>query len=184
MHELEMKIRGQLLSGQLAQVKDGLSNILYWGHFRAGYRDSRVKKFRDKVNDILLKKAAKLFPVIVANGIIQIKELKLPQFSNLSFISKVRMFLDPAEYVVLDRSLMRIRPLSRNFKQYPTCIPATKHNASSYDAWALFCRKVSDEVSDDEHLRAVDIERGFFYLIDQGQAAIAEKILLGLNPRL
>ena len=69
MHELEMKIRGQLLSGQLAQVKDGLSNILYWGHFRAGYRDSRVKKFRDKVNDILLKKAAKLFPVIVANGI-------------------------------------------------------------------------------------------------------------------
>ena len=39
----------------------------------------------------------------------EIKNLKMPQFSGMSFISKVLMFLNPANFCVLDQQIARLR---------------------------------------------------------------------------
>ena len=43
MVEVETAIRSQLLASGMASIKDGLSNVLYWGYARTGYRDTRVQ---------------------------------------------------------------------------------------------------------------------------------------------
>lgn len=94
MRQLEASIQENLTSGDIILVQNGLSNILYWGYYRTGYRDTRVNNFRSKVDQQQLVYAAKIFQNLSGTGIRTIKNLKLPEFSNLSFISKIRMFLD------------------------------------------------------------------------------------------
>jgi len=36
------------VSGEIELVKNGLSNVLYWGFAQVGYRDKRVSIFRIK----------------------------------------------------------------------------------------------------------------------------------------
>ena len=108
MLEIEAIIRSQLVSGDVTSVRDGLSNVLYWGYARTGYRGRRVQSFRQGVDEQGLNDASKLFRTIRGPAIKDIKKLKLPQFAGLSFVSKVRMFLEPADYVVLDLQLLKM----------------------------------------------------------------------------
>jgi hypothetical protein len=62
MAKVETFIREQLLSADTKRVKDGLSNVLFWGHYRSrGRRDDRVKKFRTGVDSKSLKRTVKVF---------------------------------------------------------------------------------------------------------------------------
>ena len=62
--EIETFIKNDLTTRDPEKVKNGLSSILYWGHYRAGYRDDRVKKFRDLVTSEQLRGASRLFQPI------------------------------------------------------------------------------------------------------------------------
>ena len=47
--ELEKYIQELILSVDILKIKDGLSNVLYWGYYRIGYRERRLRLFRDSV---------------------------------------------------------------------------------------------------------------------------------------
>ena len=106
--DVERVIKQDLTSGIENQVRDGLSNVLYWGHRSAYYYWYRVNDFRDRVNNQQIKNILLILKNMDGTNLQKIKELKLPQFSNITFISKLRMFLDPTKFVVLDRKLMKL----------------------------------------------------------------------------
>jgi len=183
MRDVERVIRTDLTSGNPDAVKDGLSNVLYWGFYtRGGIRDFRVTEFRKGVTEKKLDEARHLFKNLKETGVIQIKNLHLPQFSGLSFVSKARMFLDPSRYVTLDLSLMRLRDarvvtIFREIKQYKTQIPITGHNELCYERWCELCRKLVHDSFRDGKVLAVDIERGIFHLVKTGRIDLAADIL-------
>ena len=189
---------GRLLrSEDLQDVADGLSNVLYWGHAQQPYRGHRVSDFRswacnlkktdsDKLKSKLyrFKQLAKELRGSSSNdqgpsggsGLAKIEELKLRQFSKVSFVSKILIFLDPARYPVLDREIAEtyansfFSPL-QDLTLYDTTIPITKSNADVYNTWACWCREIAkvvngSPVSPCNHVRAVDVERALFTLAD------------------
>jgi hypothetical protein len=105
---VEVAIRHELKSGDPEQFKNGLSNVLYWGYAKMGIRDTRVHRFRAKVTGSQLKQAGELFRRSNLPSVVQIKKLGLPEFSGLSFVSKIRMFLDPDHSATLDWQIMKI----------------------------------------------------------------------------
>lgn len=180
--ELEAEFRSQLFSSSLEQIKDGLSNVLYWGFYRAGYRDVRVQKFRNKVTNDQLRK----FRDLVVNKSytpIEIKKLKMPQFSGFAFISKVMMFLDPTNYVTLDKKIMDLKdsnflenPLTKiKFSEHETMIRITKESQSYYFSWCNMCKEIAAKQFPGKI--AVDIERGFFRLVETGQIDYGRQII-------
>jgi hypothetical protein len=184
MLEVETVIRSQLVAGDVTSVRDGLSNVLYWGYARTGFRNTRVRKFRREVDEQGLYDASELFRTIHGPAVKKIKELKLPEFAGLSFVSKVRMFLDPADYVVLDLQLLKLReqPVNTVFREIiapnnPTTIRITRHNESIYEHWSRQCRHIAARYFAENRFRAVDIERGIFQMMGAGQARIAAGIL-------
>lgn len=95
MCQLETRIRQQLLSPSSRDVKDGLSNILYWGFAQMkGLAPIRVERFRTAVTSQQLEKTSELFTNHARPTLYEIAKLGLPQFSKVSFVSKVRMYLD------------------------------------------------------------------------------------------
>lgn len=183
MLSVEGHIRDDLLSGNPDLVKNGLSNILYWGFAQVGYRDRRVALFRTQITHGQLYDAAQLFSDMHDDGLREIKRIGLPQFSGMSFISKVRMFLDPANYVVLDQQILKIntypgKTLLKDIAFGPkeTQIRISENNCHVYINWCRKCRDISTTFYKGKH-RAVDIERGFFTLIQRGQVKIATEIL-------
>ena len=128
--ELERFVHAQLLSDKQEDVKNGLSNVIYWGYATSrGRQKDRVKKFRSEVNDQQIFEFSKS---VRSNGIRlqDVARCHLPQFSKVSFISKILMFLDPTKNVTLDLQLSKIRdartPTSfRNLTICPTYIPVT-----------------------------------------------------------
>lgn len=177
MIEVEAFINTRLTSSDPSQVRDGLSNILYWGHYRSrGRREERVRKLRENVD------RSKLLAVIDAFrrtdiSIRQLKNLSLPEFSNFSFLSKLRTFLDPTRYCVIDLKLLTIEALQGRFKQYPTYIPVTIENEKSYQWWVRLCTTAAHAVTEDQVFRPVDAERGFFHLVDSGKAELASILI-------
>jgi hypothetical protein len=179
---VEIRIRRDLTSGEPECVKNGLSNVLYWGYARMGIRDTRVQRFRTKVNIAQLECASDLFRRSDFPSVVEIKKLRLPEFSGLSFVSKVRMFLDPDKSATLDWQIMRIH------KRCPktllaglrigksTKIPITERNSEVYESW---CRRMANISSEhfEGRFRAVDVERGFFQLVQCGNIAVAAQIL-------
>ncbi len=183
MREVEDTIRKPLLSKVPQPVKDGLSNILYWGHARAGYRDNRVGAFRSKASSAALERATRLFVRDVPPSIYEIGQLHLPEFSGISFVSKSRMFLDPAKSGVLDRQIMKIGNSGCGtvldeigYRQKDTQIRITRRNSKAYESW---CRQLIEigENELEEPYRATDIERGLFQLVQSKQADLAYRIL-------
>ena len=176
-NDLEKVIKSQLLSGNLHSVKNGLSNILYWGYAQMRKRDLMVKEFRETITEASLEKASKVFNTIEGTSLKEIKDCEMPEYSNISFISKIRMFLDPENYVVLDLKLMKLNTgtFLRNIKVYETYIPITTENEKYYKQWCDFCKVVSKKYFSDK--RAVDIERGIFKIISDNEYAIATEII-------
>jgi hypothetical protein len=180
---LEKLIKDDLLSGDRDIVKNGLSNVLYWGFAKIGYRDIRVSTFRNQVSNGKLDDAIKLFSNINDDGLKEIKKIGLPQFSGMSFISKIRMFLDPKNYVILDQQILKMNNNSYatilndiSFGTKETQIRISDNNCDVYRRWCKKCINISNQYFNNTY-RAVDIERGFFTLIQKGHIDIATEIL-------
>jgi hypothetical protein len=179
---IEIRIRRDLTSGESERVKNGLSNVLYWGYAQMGIRDTRVQRFREKVTLSQLKQAGDLFRCSHLPSVLNIKKLRLAEFSGLSFVSKIRMFLDPDKSAALDWQIMKIHKqcpttlLANLYVGKSTQIPITRHNSEAYEAW---CRKMADIsiLYFDASFRVVDVERGFFQLIQSGNIEGAVQIL-------
>ena len=185
MRELESAVQNDLTSGDPSKVKDGLSNILYWGHRRAGYYWTRVENFREHITDTQLDYVAQLLRNSNNVDLKKIKRLKLPEFSNLSFLSKVKMFLDPTRFVILDLKLMSLASAGTNtffkeIKRSPTSIPYTGINAEIYYDWCALCKRVAEKYFPNERVIAADVERGIFTLVENGQGAKAARIVSNL----
>ena len=130
MRAVEQYIGTLLRSQDFSAVKDGLSNVLYWGYARQGRRDFKVRDFRKTIPDPerepKLDQFAQLSKLIAPStrgaaqsgwsGLLNIKKLQLRQFSQISFVSKILMFLDPTRYP--GGSTLRSPTHSRN---HPFC---------------------------------------------------------------
>ncbi len=100
----------------------------------------------------------------------------------MSFVSKLRMFLEPSNYVTLDRKLLElkncnIRTLFHKIKEYQTSIPITEHNSRQYDQWCKKCKNTASCYFLNSGIIAVDVERGIFHLIDKGKADEAANLV-------
>lgn len=180
--EVESVISGQLRSERITKVKYGLANVLYWGYANVGFRDIRVNRLLEKVSDHNIQQ----FQIIVLNNrmpsLIAIKKIGLPEYSGISFVSKILMFLNPESYCVLDKQIAKLRLEgsakslnSLKFKTKNTQIGITKHNENIYEEWCKECLNISRTYFDMKY-RAVDIERGFFQLIQNGSLDVARRI--------
>ena len=175
MIDLEHFLKELLLSGDVRRLKDGLSGIIFWGYYRVNYRDRRVKTFRDQVCDTHLRSASEIFRTLEGAGLMLLKRIGLPQFTNMAFITKLRTFLDPDHYCVLDKKIASLAPLAIRLKREQTYIPITAHNERAYRWWVDICSALGSRLQ--IKVRPVDIERGFFQLIDDKHIHLAEKLL-------
>ena len=186
MRQVEACIWHQLHGGTSELVKDGLSNVLYWGYARTGFRWKRITDFRSKVTEQQLSDTTRLLRQFNGTGVRQLAKLGLLQFSGLSFLSKVRMFLDPANYVILDIQLLKLREqqprtiLHEVVWREGTSIRVTKKNEAVYEQWSALCRRAATDEFHDKGIRAVDIERGVFHLIQTGRAKLAADIVVSI----
>ncbi len=184
-------IRELLISSSRKQVKDGLSNVLYWGYANSpGRRRYRVGKFRNDVTDDQLDSFAEIAACTPPPGPIRIKKIGLPQFSGMSFITKIMMFLDPAGCPVLDMRIADAFSQSSDFppleglvfrKRADTTIRVSRMNECVYRKWASWCGGIAEYVSASgscEGVRAVDVERALFTLADSDETA-AWRLLRG-----
>lgn len=181
MKELEMVIKLELISNDCQRVKDGLSNVLYWGYAKMGIRDTRVGRFRNRVNMGQLTEAATLFSKSSLPSLLQIKKTGLPEFSGISFVSKIRMFLDPSNSATLDFQIMKMQQTCSNsalseIRLQQTQIPITAHNSEKYEKWCKTLKDIARQYFG-EHSRSVDVERGLFHLIQSGKVQVASEIL-------
>ena len=175
MIDLDHFLQTLLLSGDVRSMKDGLSGILYWGHYRAGFRDHRVMKFRTTVSDVELRSTNEAVRLLDGTGLVSLQQIALPQFSNMAFITKLRTFLDPERYCVLDSKIATLTPLAIRLKRQRTYIPINAHNDRAYGWWVDTCFSLASHLQ--MKLRPVDVERGLFYLVDHGKVDLAEQLL-------
>ena len=204
MRTVEEYIGGLLRSNKPQEVKNGLANVLYWGHAGGPFRDSSVRNFigtnpnelAPKLNRFVelakeLKGASNSGEAGAGRSdLLKIQKLKIPQFGDgMSFVSKILMFLDPERYPVLDRKIAKayansfFSPL-QDLKLYNTSIPISKeNNVAVYDTWACWCRQIARVVKETPespcHVRAVDVERALFTLAKLNKIATACPLLTG-----
>ena len=200
MRAVEEYIGGLLRSSDTDDVRDGLSNVLYWGWATRspGFQSRRVVAFRDHVMDDRLDMFTKLVPRVLeapqcaGEHLRALRDLRLAQFSQMSFTTKILMFLRPESYPVLD---LRIARAYANRTDYPplqglkisTSVPITASNATNYERWACWCRGIAARVNGCSDspcgaLRAVDVERALFALVDRRHEARLRLLLAGPPP--
>ena len=166
-------------------MKFALANIVYWGNMSSGYCLSRAEKFLNGITQSKLEGARDLFVSITGDSLKEIKDVGLPQFSNVSFVSKLRMFLDPENYVTLDRKLLKIKgsgihTLFDGVTEQPTYIPINSQNCGQYSLWSQKCKEVAYSYFRDKGIIAVDVERGIWKLIDRNRLAEAACIVANM----
>ena len=199
MRGVEEYIRDLLISGDQSAVNEGLSNVLYWGWARDDRRDYRVKRFRAKVCPHHLDEFAEIAANLDDPGLVNLNNIGMPEFSGVSFVSKIRMFLDPNNYPVLDMILaeafsqhdtfpplkhLRFRKKIDFGKRADVQIRITKSNDQVYGEWASWCSKTAGLVNAEptapcKNLRAVDVERAIFHLVGRGRKSEAWRLLSG-----
>ena len=136
--EFERFLKNLLVASDMQSINDGLSGVLYWGYCRSPRRaKNRVNRFRDEVSDAQLRTTGELFPILEGTGLMRLKRIGLPQFSNMAFITKLRTFLDPEHYCVLDKKIASLAPLAKRLKRQPTYIPITQDNERIYGWWVV-----------------------------------------------
>lgn len=181
MEDIEDYIHSKLLSSDATEVKYGLANILYWGYAQIGYRDVRVGKF---YNHVTTKQLDHFINLVESErlGCSRIKDIGMPQYSGMSFISKILMFYDPSSYCILDNQILKMRDgtspgslnkLNKSPKE--TIIRINKNNELLYQVWCEECRKIAHRDDLGRH-RAVDAERAFFALIQAGSHKLAKSL--------
>ena len=200
MRDVEDCIRGQLRDKKTKTVKDGLANVLYWGYsYSPGLRDYRVGQFRDKVTEEELDDFISVAESQETPGLFDIKKIGLPQFSGMSFVTKIIMFLDPDNQPVLDMKIAESFSQTSEFpaledlvfrkradfgKEADTQIKITRKNECVYGKWASWCRDIATSVnaesdSSGKSVRAVDVERAVFALADACDKTEAWTLLRG-----
>ena len=182
MLEVEAALAGQLRSQEVASTKHGLANVLYWGYAQIGYRQNRIDKFINNVSDQQIKDFQALLTANNIPTMMAIRHIGLPQYSGISFISKILMFLNPRAYCILDQQLAKLRtpksPKILNdlvFSQNETQIRITNNNETVYNGWRNECSAISQMYFQGTY-RVVDIERGFFNLIQRNNLLNAQAI--------
>ncbi|WP_016776999.1 zinc ribbon domain-containing protein [Anaerophaga thermohalophila] len=180
--QLETNIQKNLRSSELEKIKDGLSNVLFWGYYRTGYGVVRIDRFREKVT---AQQLMAFHNLVVSNNFspINIKKIGLPEFSGFSFVSKIIMFLNPQKYVILDKKIMQLRdnsnennPLTNiSYRENDSGIRINKNSQFYYYEWCKLCKKIAKEYLNSEY--AVDAERGFFKLVEKNQLNYGKKII-------
>lgn len=184
--QVEKRVRLDLRSGSPIRVRDGLSNVLYWGYAQMGglamVRVSRLRTLTTPSSSSIVA-ATHLFSRCACPALFAIKRLRLPQFSGVSFISKVRMFLDPGGSATLDQQIMRIHAVCAHtvlagvsFRAGATQIAVTRSNSDAYEDWCERLRNISKTYFP-KTTRVVDVERGFFHLVQRGNVHLAAIIL-------
>lgn len=106
--------------------------------------------------------------------------LGLPQFSGVSFVSKIRMYLNPVGSATLDLQIMKINEvcggtLLAAVTQHTTRIPVSAGNSLAYEQWCDRLNFMAQTYL--PSARAVDIERGLFQLIQSRQFIEAADLL-------
>jgi hypothetical protein len=139
------------------------------------FRDHRVMKFRTTVSDVELRSANEAVRLLDGTGLVSLKQIALPQFSNMSFITKLRTFLDQERYCVLDSKIATLTPLAIRLKRQLTYISINAHNDRAYRWWVDTCFSLASHFQ--MNLRPVDVERGLFCLVDDGKVDLAEQLL-------
>ena len=190
MSDVENLIRKQLVSQDTDVVKDGLSNVLYWGYATQGIQRTRVQRFRSGVTTRHISQFRSMLnsPRIDIHAI---EQVGMPEYSRIAFISKLLMFIDPSTYPVLDNQIAdfgrkhRINGLSDLKTPTDKSIRSTNKNRSRYADWARLCKQIANRVnsypsSPCKGLRAVDVERAIYWNIREGQDF--EAILLLAEP--
>lgn len=181
---VEERIGALLRSRDPDRIRDGLSNVLYWGYARQpGRRDFKVRAFRDATpaGDPKLRRFAELVgavrerPASAAAALLDVRRSRLHLFGQMSFATKILMFLDP-RFPVLDLKLAGafagggFEPLT-GLRFGPGGIRVTANNAGVYARWTCWCREiarlVNAEAEEEPALRAVDVERAVFALADE-----------------
>lgn len=123
------------------------------------------------------------FQGVIAQGAIlklrQVRDIHMPQFSGISFISKILAFLDPVNYCVLDQQLARLAGghgnKALNHLTQGQQIRVTANNQVVYDGWRQECAAISKKYFSGVY-RAIDVERGFFHLVQTNQLHLAQVI--------
>ena len=192
MSDVENLIRKQLVSQNTDVVKNGLSNVLYWGFATDSRQSYQVQVFRDGddkrkllgVNDEQIANFINFLNSGKGISLQDISRMKLPRFGGMSFSSKLLMFLSPEQNPVLDMQIATfavdngispVRNLTfrtkkiakRTGKSKDNTIRLTRHNMDIYERWASWCKHVAVIVneypsSSCKDLRAVDVERAIY----------------------
>ena len=180
--EVEAALADQLKSQELLRTKHGLSNVLYWGYAQIPYRWKRVHNFMSRVCDEQITNFQSLINGDNVPTLAAVCRCRLPEYSGMSFISKILMFLNPSDYCVLDQQLAKLRtpgsPKILNdliFRPNETQIRITNHNEAVYNGWRNECAAISQMYFQGIY-RVVDIERGFFNLIQRNNLLDAQAI--------
>ncbi|MFW6309659.1 MAG: zinc ribbon domain-containing protein [Prolixibacteraceae bacterium] len=183
---LEESIQKKLKSNDPEKIKDGLSNVLFWGYYRTGYGKVRVNRFREKVTN---QQLIAFHNLILSNNYspINIKKIGLPEYSGFSFVSKIIMFLNPHNYVILDKKIMQLKddnnennPLTNiAFRENDSGIRINKNSQLRYYEWCKLCKIIAKELLKSEY--AVDAERGFFKLVETNQCNYGRRIISKLK---
>lgn len=200
MMDVEDCIRGQLRDKKARTVEGGLANVLYWGYANSpGRRAHRVESFLKNVTEKMVNDFISIAESQETPGLLDIKKIGLPQFSGMSFVTKIVMFLNPDSRPVLD---MKIAELFSQTSEFPplkdlvfrkradfgeradTCIRITRKNECVYEKWASWCRDTAASVNPEsdasgKSIRAVDVERAIFALVDACERTKAWRLLRG-----
>ena len=184
MSQVEFRVRADLIASDSKRIRNGLSNVLFWGWAqKPGRQKAWVERFRNKVDvtDSRLRDAAALFRNSHRPSLTEIKKLKLPEFSGVSFVSKIRMFLNPVESATLDLQIMKMHTICSNtvlqhVSARSSTIPITAENSHGYELWNTKLKYISSQYFGGRY-RVADVERGFFYLIQNGSIGDAAMIL-------
>ena len=190
MANVERLVHDHLFSQDVAVVKDGLSNVIYWGYAtQKGRQADRVDKFRSAVSAGQIEQ---FMSVLNSSdiGVCAIEQIGMPEYSRIAFISKLLMFIDPSVYVVLDNQIAdfgashAIDGLADLKTPTDTSIRSTSKTRSRYLKWASWCRQIAESVNSHpsspcQGLRAVDVERAIYWNIREGQDIEARLILAG-----
>ena len=195
---VERYIQDRLTSGDPKEIKDGLSNVLYWGWARSELQCRRVDNFRKEITPCKLNQFAEVISELSGGspGLVRLKGINMPEFGYMSFVSKIRMFLDPANYPVLDTKLAeafsqrdKFPPLrDLKYGEQENAIRISGPNERVYGKWASWCSEIARLVNATSihlhHFRAVDVERAIFHLNDSGHTSEAWQLLLGLDSHI
>jgi len=177
MQNLEDYLGCLLHSSDARSMKDGLAGVLFWGYYRTGIRDHRVKRFRTRVTREQLQQCITTFSTLQSTSLRRLQKLDLPEFQCMAFVSKLRTFLDSEHYCVLDSKVAKLAPLRARLKLQPTYIPITVQNEQAYAWWVNACLSIAAGLHTRPPTRPVDVERGLFHLIDHGQRDVAQAYL-------